>query len=519
MNSRLCFVLGGLLAVTLVSCVTHKVQPAALPMTGFVSEESIAHACQVRTVRHHGTSGFEVMGDGRDAYLARLAMIEAAQKTLDLQYFIWRDDMVGTIMVDRLLAAADRGVKVRLLLDITYGAQAEVRSAVLAAHPNITVAFFNPMTDLKGVFVGNPVPVIGEIDRMQCRMHNKVMIADGSIVVGGGRNLADSYFGTDRKYNMRDLDFIASGTVVQDAAKSYELFWRSPLTHVGDPQKLTKHDHEELRELRAKVGRKMRSLAKKNGTQVPRSMSRAEALQTLRQYVGRMIWAEYEFVADPPERMLRQTRTASPVSHSVEKAMKEAEREVVMHAAYFIPGDEMLTMFKGITDRDVEVRVLTNSLASIDGLTAMSGIANRRAGILDSGVSLHELNARAQSRKHYILAPKLTRMGMHSKGFVSDDHISFIGSYNMDPRSKYINTETGVIIRSPAFAARLRTYLEEDLKKENCWQVKRDEDGLIIWTGQKPGKAPAVHHSDPGVSPVRRVQCWLFRLMPWEDLL
>ncbi len=248
-------------------------------------------------------------------------------------------------------------------------------------------------------------------------------------------------------------------------------------------------------------------------------MSREEALQTLRKFAGRMIWAEYEFVADPPERMLRQTRTASPVSHSVERAMKEADSEVVMHAAYFIPGDEMLALLKGITDRDVVVRVLTNSMASIDGLTAMSGIANRREGIVDSGVSLYELNARAKSRKNYILAPKLTRMGMHTKGFVSDDQISFIGSYNMDPRSKYINTETGVIVRSSVFASRLRAYLEEDLKKENCWHVTRDADGVIIWTGQKPGKPPSVHHSDPGVSVMRRVQCWLLRLMPWEDLL
>lgn len=519
MNARLCFVFGGLLSVTLVSCVTHKASPAALPTTGFVSEETIDHACQVRTVRRRGTSGFEVLYEGRDAYLARLAVIEAAQKTLDLQYFIWRDDMIGTLMVDRLLAAADRGVKVRLMLDVTLGAQSEVRSAVLAAHPNITVAFFNPMTDMKGIFAGNPVPVIGEIDRMQCRMHNKVMIADGSIVIGGGRNLADGYFGAHRHYNMRDLDFIASGSVVEDSAKSYELFWRSPLTHVGDPQKLTKHDHEELRELRGKVGRKMRSLAKKNGTHLPHSMSRGEALQTLRKLAGRMVWAPYEFVADPPERMLRQKRTASPTSHSVEKAMKEADSEVVMHAAYFIPGDEMLTLFKGITDRDVEVRVLTNSLASIDGITAMSGIANRREGIVDSGVSLYELNAKAPSRKTYVMAPKPTRMGMHTKGFVADNTVSFIGSYNMDPRSKYINTETGVIIRSPAFAARLKASLEEDFKRENSWHVTRDQDGVIIWTGQKPGKPPAVHHSDPGVTFSRRLQCWILRLLPWEDFL
>ena len=519
MNFRFCFALGGLLSVTLVSCVTHKAEPAALPTVGFVSRETISHACHLRTVHRRGTSGFEMLADGKEAYVARLALIEAAQKTLDLQYFIWRDDMVGTVMVDRLLAAADRGVRVRLLLDIANGAQEEVRSSTLAAHPNIRVAFFNPMTSMKGIFAGNPVPVIGEIDRMQCRMHNKVMVADGTLVIGGGRNLADGYFGVDRHYNMRDLDFIASGSVVEDSTKSFELFWNSPLTQVGNPQKLTKHDHEELGELRAKVMRKKRSLAKKNGSHFPASMSRTEALKALGKLTSRMIWAEYEFVADPPERMLRMEKTASPVSRSVEKAMLGADSKVVMHAAYFIPGDEMLKMLKGITDRGVEVRVLTNSLASIDGLSAMSGIANRREGIVNSGVKLSELNARAPSRKEYIHAPRLTPMGMHTKGFVSDGDISFIGSYNMDPRSKYINTETGVIIRSPAFAARLKAYLNEDLKAENCWQVKRDAEGAIIWTGQRPGRPVSVHHSDPDVSLSRRVQCWFLRLMPWEDLL
>lgn len=519
MNLRPCLVLGGLLSVALVSCVTHKAEPAALPTTGFVSPETIAHACRLRTVHRRGTSGFEMLPDGKEAYVARLALIEAAQRTLDVQYFIWRDDMVGTVMVDRLLAAADRGVRVRLLLDITNGAQEEVRSSTLAAHPNIRVAFFNPMSSMKGIFAGNPVPVIGDIDRMQCRMHNKAMVADGTLVIGGGRNLADAYFGADRQYNMRDLDFIASGSVVQDAARSFELFWRSPLTQVGDPQKLTKHDHEELGELRAKVLRKKRLLARKNGSHLPASMSRTQALQALGKLAGRMIWAEYEFVADPPERMLRVEKTASPVSRSVEKAMLGADTTVVMHAAYFIPGDEMLGMLRKSTGRGVEFRVLTNSLASIDGLTAMSGIANRREGIVDSGVRLSELNARAPSRKGYIHAPRLTPTGMHTKGFVSDDDISFIGSYNMDPRSKYINTETGVIIRSPAFAARLKAYLNEDLKAENCWRVKRDAEGAIIWTGQRPGRPVSVHHRDPDVPMSRRAACWLLRLMPWEDLL
>ncbi|MDI1315471.1 phospholipase D family protein [Prosthecobacter sp.] len=486
---------------------------------GFVSQESIAHACRQHTVHRRGTAGFEMLPDGRESYLARLAMIEAAQHKLDLQYYIWDDDVVGTTFADRLLAAADRGVKVRLLLDLTNKAQVEVSSAALAAHPNIQVAFFNPLTDLKGIFAGNPIPVIGEIDRMQSRMHNKVMIADGALVMGGGRNLGDTYFGIDRKHNMRDLDFIAAGPVVDASAKSFELFWRSPLTLVGDQSKITDREREKLRDLRKHVMRKKRALAAKSVCPYPLALSRAESLDVLHQLVSRMIWAEYAFIADPPERMMRQGFVASPVSKKIEGAMREARSEVVMHAAYFIPQNDTLELLRAATARGVHVQVLTNSLASIDGVAAMAGIVNRREGVLDSGVSLFELNAHAVDRKDYIHVRRLTPLGMHTKGFVVDDRLSFIGSFNMDPRSKYINTETGVIIHSAVFAARLKSYLMKGLQAENSWHITRAANGALLWTGQLPDGSRSVRRIEPDASLVRRLSCWFYRCLPWEDFL
>lgn len=491
----------------------------AIPTIGFVSQETIAHACRQHTVRKEGTAGFEMLPDGRESFIARLAMVEAAQRTLDLQYYIWQDDVVGTTFADRLLAAADRGVKVRLLLDSTFDAQMEVRSAALAAHPNIQVAFFNPVTDLKGIFAGNPIPVIGEIDRMQSRMHNKVMIADGTLVMGGGRNLGDTYFGIDRKHNMRDLDFIASGPVVDASARSFELYWRSPLTRLGDQKKITDRDREKLRDLRRHVMRKKRSLAAKSGRPYPLELSRAESLNILHQMVNRMTWARYEFVADPPERMMRLWQVTSPVWRKIEDAVSEARSDVVMHAAYFIPQDDTLQLLQNATTRGVRIQVLTNSLASIDGVAAMAGIANRRAGMLDAGVSLFELNARAADRRDYIHVRRLTPLGMHTKGFVVDDRLSFIGSCNMDPRSKYINTETGVIIHSTAFAARLKSYLVKGLQPENSWHISRTPGGSFLWTGQRPNGRQTVRHIEPGASLTRRLSYWFYRCLPWEYLL
>jgi len=513
------FLACGVLILQLASCGTSRPNTGAVPTTGFVSQESIAHACRQHTTRRKGTSGFEMLPDGREAFLARLSAIEAAQRTLDLQYYIWSDDVVGTTVADRLLAAADRGVKVRLLLDSASDTQAEVYSSALAAHPNIEVAFFNPLSDLKGIFAGNPIPVIGEIDRMQCRMHNKLLVADGNIFIGGGRNLGDTYFGIHRHHNMRDLDFIAAGPVVGAATKSFDYYWRSPLTRIGNKTKITDREREKLSDLRKHLARKKRALAWKSGRPFPLSMNRTESLQTLHQFVERMIWADYEFVADPPERMLRQTAVASPVWHSIEDALRHARHDVVMHAAYFIPQNDTLEMMQKVTMRGVNMQVLTNSLASIDELPAMTGIANRRAAVIDSGVKLSELNARAHDRPNYIHARKLTPLGMHTKGFVVDDELSFIGSCNMDPRSKYINTETGVVIHSKAFATRLKSHLLEDFQPENCWRITRAANGSILWTGRRPNGRLSVHHMEPQASLGRRLACWFLRFLPWENFL
>jgi cardiolipin synthase C len=509
----------GVLILQLAACGTPTSKSDALPTMGFVSQETIAHACHLRTTRLQDTSGFEMLADGRDAFLARLAALEAAQQTLDLQYYIWHDDLVGTTFADRLLAAADRGVRIRLLLDSANDAQAEVYSAALAAHPNIQVAFFNPLSDLKGIFAGNPIPVIGEIDRMQCRMHNKLLIADGNIVIGGGRNLGDAYFGIHRHYNMRDLDFIAAGPVVGAATKSFDYYWQSPLTRIGSETKITNDERQKLRDLREHLARKKHSLAAKSRSPFPLSLVRTEALQTLRRLAERMIWADCEFVADPPERMLHPTAVASPVWHSIEDSLRQARRSVVMHAAYFIPQNDTLELMQKVTARGVHMQVLTNSLASIDHLPAMTGIANRRAAVLDSGVSLFELNARAQDRSSYILARKLTPLGMHTKGFVVDEDLSFIGSYNMDPRSKYINTETCVIIHSKAFATRMKSYLLKGFEPKNSWHITRNAKGSILWTGQRPDGRLSVHHMEPKASLVRRLGCWFLRFLPWESYL
>ncbi|TDU81187.1 putative cardiolipin synthase [Prosthecobacter fusiformis] len=520
MHFALRLLLTGCFLLKLMACSgTAPTPESPVPTSVLACQKTIQQATRERTVHRKGTAGFEMLAGGEEAYLARLAAVEAAQQTLDFQYFIWADDATGTIFAERLLAAADRGVKVRLLLDITKGAQKEVKKGVLASHPNIEVALFNPMTAFQGFFAGNPLPIIGEIDRMQSRMHNKMLIADNAILIGGGRNLGDTYFGVDRKHNMRDLDYIASGPVVNAATKSFNLYWESPLTRKVGPSETGDENEEKLVSLRRELRDKKLRLARKGDFPFPLKMARVEALQRLNELSGKMVWDDYEFVADPPERMLSRTKEASPVWRTKEGAIRGAKKEVLMHAAYLIPQEEVLGLFKETSDRGVKVRMLTNSLSSIDGLLAMTGIANRRKDILETGAEYYELKSDAPVKKEYVRVSEDTLLGMHTKGLVVDNRISFIGSYNMDPRSKYINTETGVIINSGGFAKRLKGYLLEDMQPENCWQVTCEEDGRFCWTCEMPGKPPVRHYRDPDVPLRKRISYWMLLHMPWENLL
>lgn len=483
------------------------------------SQDDISRICEEKTVRRRGVAGFEAVPDAREAFVLRLAAIEAARKSLDLQYYIWRDDVSGNIIAARLLAAADRGVRVRLLLDMTHGAQNEVRSSALAAHPNIEIGFYNPMEDLQGLFVGNPIPVVGEIDRMQRRMHNKMLIADGSLLIAGGRNLGDEYFAISKKRNMRDLDFAGAGPVVQAAKRSFDHYWTCSLTRHANLSKISLREKKDLQKLRNDVLHKTARLAAHHKCPYPMMLSRAEALRQIQAVVGRMIWAEYEFIADPPERTLRTGRLPSPVAMTLERTVRAAQREVIMHSAYLIPQEGTLAIFREVTARGVKLELLTNSMASIDAVAAICGIAGRRDDILAAGASLHELDVHAASRKGYLHTRKPTPLGMHTKGMVVDGRVSFIGSYNMDPRSKFINTETGVLIKSPAFAARLAAYLREDFKPENSWQLSMREDGGFLWSRHIPGKKPETHKHDPHAPMTRRVFTWIFQHVISEDVL
>ncbi len=448
----------------------------------------------------------------------RLAVIEDAQLRLDLQYYIWHDDVCGTIIAERLLAAADRGVKVRILLDMTVGAQAEIRSTALAAHPGIEIAFFNPVIGFRGIPANQLTPVIGDLGLMQSRMHYKLIVADESIMISGGRNLADTYFAISHTHNMRDLDFVAVGPVVTDALQAFDLYWQSSLTRHANRAKCADLDHYELRKLREHMSRKVRKLAAKHGCPYPLSLNRTEAAAEIKNVIGRMVWSEYEFVADPPEHILQQERTPSPVSVCVERAINAAQRQVLLHTAYLILQESTLRVFKAITKRGVRMDLLTNSMASVDSAGAAAGMAGRRGDVLDSGATLHELDVNAESRKDYIKGNQMTPLGMHTKGIVIDERICCVGSYNFDPRSKFINTESAVVINSPELAARLMTYLREDLQPQNCWYVTKRKGGFL-WSRQVPGQPAITHYSNPNAPLGRRAAAWLIRLLPCEDML
>lgn len=491
---------------------TAEVSLASIPKP--LGQKEIQEICKENTVDKLTGGNVKVLDASDEALLARLAVIDAARRSIDVQYYIWDDDFTGCLIADRLFHAADRGVKVRLLLDSTQGAPDVLKSRVAASHPHLEIAHFNPMLAADGYFEGFPIPILGELDRAQSRMHNKLLIADRCWVIGGGRNLADGYFGLDDEQNLRDVDYIASGPVVSVAAASFDAYWKSKITRKIHPDPT---QADEAKELRRELAQRVEKLRRK--ARIPFSTTAEAAQSSLASTVKGMRAVPMRFVADPPEWMLVMEKSPSPVSKVLDREMLDASDEVEMHAAYFIPQKDFLDLMDASRRRGTTVRVLTNSVASSDGLAAAEGISGRRLDILETGAELHELNVKAPVRKTYAPAWPSADLGMHTKTIVIDGRMSFVGSYNMDPRSRFINTECGVLIEDRPVAAQLKRYMGIDFALQNSWRVDRAEDGRVFWKGETADGSPVVKDRDPDVSVGRKLKTWMMRFLPWEHLL
>jgi cardiolipin synthase C len=458
---------------------------------------------------HPGESGLFIQDTGRQAFLQRAALIEAAERSIDAQYYIWNSDVSGRYLALRLLRAADRGVRVRLLLDDVNVAGRDAVIAALDSHANIEIRIYNPFATREGF--GRVVEALADFRRINRRMHNKTFVVDGAFGMVGGRNIGDEYFGMHPLVNFRDRDVLAVGPVVRDMTANFDIYWNSPAAYpiavlagaAWEPDALQR----SMAEARADAG-DTRDLLYKPVQEADAALADAQ------RWLDELEWAPAELIfSEPVTEILPEDDKPSRAAVRIGELMAASQREILMESAYFILGDTQLAGIRQLSDRGVKIRAITNSLASNDLVGNHAGYARGRKGMLASGIELHELKPDAKACAQWVVADDGCpgAVSLHSKSMVFDRSILYVGSFNLNLRSIYLNGETVLIVHSPRLAATVAQAIDEAMQPDNSWHVTADGNGALQWTG-----SDGVYTHEPATGGWRRFKAGLFGLLPIE---
>jgi cardiolipin synthase C len=463
---------------------------------------------------HPGNSGIHPLPDAHDAFAARALLAQAAERTLDAQYYIWHKDMTGTLLFEALHAAADRGVRVRLLLDDNRTSGLDATLAALDSHPNIEVRLFNPFVIRKPRAIG----FITDFSRANRRMHNKSFTADNQATIIGGRNVGDEYFDATEGFVFADLDVMAVGPVVKDVSKDFDRYWASGSSYPVD-RLLPPADPALIAELASAA-----SLIERD----PAAAAYRDALRNspfVRELIeGRLSleWAPTRMVSDDPAKGLGLAAPAALMLQKLKESIGEPVAEMELVSAYFVPTATGAEAFADLADRGVNVTVLTNSLEATDVALVHAGYAKWRKSLLEAGITLYELrrlspDTGANKSAGFVGSSGSSASGLHAKTFSVDRSRVFIGSFNFDPRSAKLNTEMGFVINSPALAQRIAAAFDSNIPA-NAYEVRLSDTGELYWIERREGTWVR-HDTEPGTSFWQRAGVWFLSLLPIEWLL
>lgn len=461
-----------------------------------------------------GQSGFLILDTGRQAFLQRAALIEAAERSIDAQYYIWNSDVSGRYLARRLLLAADRGVRVRMLLDDVNVAGRDAMLAALDRHPNIQIRIYNPFAARAGL--GKWLGFIAEFRRLNRRMHNKTFVVDAAFGIAGGRNIGDEYFDLHPQVNFRDRDVLAVGPVVAAMSANFDAYWNNAWSYPIDrlaPEAANEHEiGTRLSQARAAAGDTA------GFGQAP-AQDASAARASIEQAVAEMTWAPARLVFDPPaEDVNARAQQPRETARALRGLVDESGSEILIESAYFILGDDQLDVLTQLHARGVRVAALTNSLASNDLTANHAGYAQSRPAMLDRGLALHELRPDAAACTVWIDASGFCGHGevsLHAKSVVFDRKTLFVGSFNVNLRSAYLNGETVLIIHSPPLAERVARDIERGMAPENSWMVSQHSDGRLRWTSS----GDAVWTHEPTTGWWRRFKSGVLARLPIEKYL
>ena len=469
---------------------------------------------------HAEPSGFRLLSVGVDGFLTRVQMADAAGYTLDLQYFILRNDETGGVLTDAILRAADRGVRVRILVDDGETDDGDERIQILDAHPGIEVRVFNPFFYRGHVKLVRATEFALRASRLDYRMHNKVFVTDNAAALVGGRNIADEYFQVDPDRQFADDDVFAVGPVVREVSRHFDAFWNSDAA-VPVAALRGKPTPSELAAFREELaGRRQRPLP--DGFDYAGRIASGEPLRGMLAGTLPLSWARAMVVCDSPDKKAVEAgwRVGSLMERPVAEATSAVRSELLMITPYLVPGNDGMKLLTDLTGRDVEVRLLTNSLESNTVPAAQAGYMRYRKRLLDHGMDLYEVRARLGNVQGSGQTAAISRYGnysLHGKMIVFDRRRVFVGSMNFDQRSMHLNTEIGLIIDSEAIAQEIATRFGKMVSPENAYRIAVDASSppALTWTTVEEGVERRLS-VEPAKSAWQRLQVGALLLLPLD---
>jgi len=455
----------------------------------------------------HGTevSGYATIDLNSDGLRWRLALVDSAERSLDMLYYLWYDDLGGLTLLEHVIQAAERGVRVRFVVDDTLFMDGKQGLANLSAHENIEIRVFNPWAS-KGISRGFEAAT--HLNRLNHRMHNKLLIADNQMALLGGRNVGDHYFGLHHKYSFHDLDIVVIGKEATESSEIFDHFWNSEQVLPADV--FVKDSSWEAIET-SRTEKLDRFRDAEELAQFP--LERHDWSADLEGLVHRMhpgtSTLEYDRL---------QPGTARPTQDGVvglTEIAEHAQREILVLNAYIIPGEHMMETFRAATARGVKVRMLTNSLASNDVPAVTAKYKKYRKPLLEAGIELYEFSAKPEIQEGIVDTDPVNAhfAGFHTKAAVIDRELVYVGSLNLDPRSIQLNTEMGMVVKSPGLAEEVAAIAERDMDPANSWRVHLDENGELYWES-----AEGIVKKQPAQNSWQRIQMWFFGIVPEGQL-
>ncbi|ENU33660.1 hypothetical protein F989_01295 [Acinetobacter parvus NIPH 1103] len=513
------------IAITVAGCSTlpkHKIE--SIPETALqvdTAQTTLAQIIQPLQEQHPDLTGYLVLFEPLEALATRLSLIDKAEKRLDLQYYIWDNDKVGSLALHALIRAADRGVKIRLLIDDNNAKSTEGIFLALAQHPNIEVKLFNPYRFRKY----RALDMILDLKRINRRMHNKSFIADHQVALIGGRNMTNQYYNVSDNYQFSDVDVMLVGTAVKDISHSFDEYWSHEYAYKVQEVVNQSAHHLSYESLKRQLDEHYERVTVQNYLDLT---SNSQAIDSLMSRDIQLDWVKAEVVKDSPDKIKSKAKKKEHLNFQLIQHLEQPEKKVDLISAYFVPEKKGAKMLTDLAKDGVKVRVLTNSFKANDVAVVHAFYGKYRQNLLEHGVQLYEFlpalnkndldkNTEDLAKKAKVSIKGLSRSSLHAKLMALDEKQVFIGSFNFDPRSAYLNTEIGVLLNSPPLAQAVHTTMDENLSKY-AYKLVLDANKKITWQRQTP-QGPVIYTKEPRMKWWQRAGIKMLSWLPIEGFM